>query len=100
MEWYFNFHNERGLALHQYALPGRPASHACIRLLERDARWIYEWGEGWELDARGQEVVVPGTPLWILGRYDFERPSPWLREDGPHPAVEIRLEEAGEEPPP
>jgi hypothetical protein len=30
MPWYFNFHNERGLSLHEYALPGRPASHACI----------------------------------------------------------------------
>jgi hypothetical protein len=91
MEWYFNFHNERGLALHQYALPGRPASHACIRLLERDARWLYSWGEGWELDERGWEVRRPGTPLRILGRYDFDSPPPWLDESEPHPPVAIRM---------
>jgi lipoprotein-anchoring transpeptidase ErfK/SrfK len=76
MEWYFNFHNTRGLALHKYALPGYPASHACIRLLERDAIWIYEWGEGWTLDWRGH-VAERGTPLLILGQYDFHGPPPW-----------------------
>ena len=77
MPWYFNFDNDRGLAFHQLELPGRPASHACVRLLERDARWLYEWGEGWVLDERGWNVLVPGTPVLILGQYDFEAPPPW-----------------------
>jgi hypothetical protein len=91
MEWYFNFHNTRGLALHQYAMPGRPASHACIRLLERDARWLYIWGEGWKLDARGWAARTPGTPLWIIESYDFEASPPWLEESEPHPSVTIRI---------
>jgi hypothetical protein len=90
MEWYFNFHNKRGLALHEYALPGRPASHACVRLLRRDARWIFDWGEGWELDETRQRVLNAGTPLWILGKYDFGAPPPW-RAAPPHPSVEIEL---------
>jgi hypothetical protein len=77
MPWYFNFENDHGLALHQFTLPGRPASHACIRLLERDAKWLYEWGEGWVLDERGWEVVSRGTPLWVVGTYDYEAPPPW-----------------------
>lgn len=93
MEWYFNFHNGRGLALHQYTLPGRPASHACVRLLERDARWIYGWGEGWEVDERGWELRQPGTLLWILGEYDFDAPPPWLSEAAPHPPIEVRIPE-------
>jgi lipoprotein-anchoring transpeptidase ErfK/SrfK len=64
MEWYFNFDNAQGLALHRYALPGYPASHGCIRLLERDAIWLYEWGEG-------------GTPLLVVGQYAFGNPPPW-----------------------
>jgi hypothetical protein len=64
MKWYFNFDNAAGHALHQYTLPGRPASHACIRLLERDAIWIHNWGES-------------GTPLLVLGQYDFSSPPPW-----------------------
>ncbi len=96
MEWYFNFHNKRGLALHQFALPGTPASHACVRLLERDARWIYDWGDGWTLDERGWEVLEPGTPLWVVGDYDFDAPPPWFKEDGPHPSVEMQGFMAGD----
>jgi hypothetical protein len=81
MPWYFNFHNRRGLAFHAYTLPGYPASHACVRLLERDAQWLYRWGEGWELDARGWEVLKPGTPVLILGHYDFDAPPPWQSLD-------------------
>lgn len=77
MPWYFNFHNQRGLAFHEYALPGRPASHGCIRLLERDARWLFDWGDGWVLDERGWKAIDPGTPIWIVGQYDFDAPPPW-----------------------
>ncbi len=58
------------------ALPGRPASHACVRLLERDARWIHDWGDGWRLDEDGRSLQAPGTPLWIVGDYDFDSPHP------------------------
>lgn len=77
MPWYFNFENEGGLSFHEYALPGRPASHACIRLLERDARWLYEWGEGWTLDERGWEILRQGTPVLIVGCYPFGDEAPW-----------------------
>jgi hypothetical protein len=77
MRWYFNFENGRGIAFHQLELPGRPASHACLRLLERDAKWLYDWGEGWTLDERGWTVLDPGTPVLILGQYDFDAPPPW-----------------------
>lgn len=76
MPWYFNFENRIGLSLHQYSLPGRPASHACIRLLERDARWLFEWGEESLVSRRGT-IVKDGTPLRIVGQYDFGAPPPW-----------------------
>jgi hypothetical protein len=91
MEWYFNFHNERGISFHQYALPGYPASHSCVRLLERDARWLFDWGESWELDDRGWRVLEEGTPVWLLGEYDFDAPPPWLDPEGPHPPLEVEL---------
>jgi hypothetical protein len=46
-------------------------------LLERDARWFYDWGEGWQLDADGRTILRPGTPLFIVGAYDFDAPPPW-----------------------
>ena len=75
MRWYFNFSQTRGLAFHEYTLPGRPASHGCIRLLARDARWLFEWG----LPA-GHAEGSRGTPVLILGRYDFSSGPPWLDE--------------------
>lgn len=77
MPWYFNFENKLGLSLHQYSLPCQPASHACIRLLERDAKWLYHWGEQWKLDSKGWNVLEPGTPLLIVGHYNFAESPPW-----------------------
>jgi hypothetical protein len=77
MRWYFNFGNRDGLAFHAYALPGRPASHGCIRLLERDAQWLFDWGRPWRLDASTLRILTPGTPVYIVGQYEFEAPPPW-----------------------
>jgi L,D-transpeptidase catalytic domain len=77
LPWYFNFHNERGVSFHQFELPGYPASHACVRLLERDAKWLYEWGEQWTLDATQRNIITPGTPVLILGEYNQGAPPPW-----------------------
>jgi hypothetical protein len=77
MRWYYNFSNSEGRAFHAYSLPGYPASHACIRLLTRDARWLYSWGDSWELGARPWEILQSGTPVLILGQYAFGQPPPW-----------------------
>jgi hypothetical protein len=77
LRWYFNFGNRAGLALHAYSMPGYPASHGCIRLLERDARWLFEWGDPWLLDSTATRVLKPGTPVMIVGPYDFDRAPPW-----------------------
>jgi lipoprotein-anchoring transpeptidase ErfK/SrfK len=80
LNWYYNFHNTRGLAFHEFDLPGVPASHACVRLLTRDAMWIYNWGDSWTLDAKGQ-LASPGTPVVILGSYNFSAPPPFRSVD-------------------
>jgi len=76
MKWYFNFDNTAGLALHSYALPGYPASHGCIRLLERDAIWLYEWG--------GE-----GTPLLVAGRYEYAGRPPWRTPESLARGIEL-----------
>jgi hypothetical protein len=77
MPWSFNFDNRLGLAFHEQALPGRPASHSCVRLLAADARWLFEWGEPWTLDRNGTRVLKLGTPVLVIGAYDFEAGPPW-----------------------
>jgi hypothetical protein len=81
LTWYFNFINSRGVSFHEFELPGRAASHACVRLLARDAQWLYGWGQEWQLSANKRDVTAPGTPVVILGTFDFARPSPWLSLD-------------------
>ena len=65
MPWFFNFDSVIGYGFHEYTLPGTPASHGCIRLLESDAKWLFHWGSS-------------GTPVIIHGQYDFRNPRPWM----------------------
>jgi hypothetical protein len=93
MRWCVNIENRVGLALHQYALPGRPASHCCVRLSEADARWVYEWVDTWRLAADGTRVLANGTPVWITGAYDFDSPQPWRRLPADLDADRVRAPE-------
>ena len=78
MPYYFNFMNYYGVGVHQYQLPGYPASHACVRLDMEDAIFIYNWAEPWTLDSRGRSLVKNGTPFMVFGEYKFEDQVPWL----------------------
>ena len=92
MRWYYNFANSEGQAFHAYSLPGLPASHSCIRLLARDARWLYSWGDSWELGARPWEILQPGTPVLILGQYPFGEPPPWRSLEWLAHAIELPVD--------
>ena len=85
--------NERGVSFHLFDLPGYPARHACVRLLLRDAQWLYGWGEQWKLDAQ-HKLQTPGTPVWILGTYPFGTPPAWLAIDA-LPRIELPATIAG-----
>ena len=76
LPWYFNFNNKTGHAFHQYELPGLPASHGCVRMLERDAQWLYRWGREWTLDERGWTVTETGAAEASL-RLKSSWPRPW-----------------------
>lgn len=78
LPYYFNFMNFEGVGVHQYLLPGFPASHACVRLDMDDAKYIYDWAKQWELDPTGNEVVKHGTPFMVFGDYSFEEQPPWF----------------------
>ncbi len=77
LKWYFNLDNFNGVSLHEYDLPGFPASHACVRLLENDADWIYHWADQWLVTADGEKIIVYGTPVIIYGKYNYKARKPW-----------------------
>ncbi len=76
--WNFNIQNKAGVGWHQYALPGLPESHSCLRLLEKDARYLYDWADQWILDDK-ESIRVKGTPVIVFGSYNFDAPKPWLQ---------------------
>lgn len=78
LKWNFNIANKLGVGWHQYELPGYPASHSCLRLQERDAKYLYDWASQWVL-ADENTVKIKGTPTVVFGSYDFDVPKPWLQ---------------------
>ncbi|REH01648.1 L,D-transpeptidase [Flavobacterium aquicola] len=78
LKWNFNVENKKGIGFHQYELPGYPASHSCMRLQEKDAKYLYEWADQWVL-ADDENVKFKGTPVIVFGSYNFDAPKPWLQ---------------------
>jgi hypothetical protein len=75
LKWNFNVMNAGGVGWHEYQLPGYPASHSCMRLLEADAMWLYNWAEMWL--QKDDRLAAQGTPVIIFGQYPFGKPKPW-----------------------
>jgi hypothetical protein len=76
LKWNFNIENKQGIGFHEYELPGYPASHSCLRLLEKDAKMLYEFADQWELES-AEKVKLKGTPVIVFGSYDFKNPKIW-----------------------
>lgn len=75
LKWNFNIANFDGVGFHEYALPGYPASHSCLRLQSNDAQFLYSWANQWVL--KNGQIEVPGTPVIVFGTYPFGKTKPW-----------------------
>ncbi|MCH4823635.1 L,D-transpeptidase [Gramella lutea] len=75
LPYYFNIMNNEGIGMHQYEMPGHPASHGCIRLKMEDAQFIYDWADTWGLE--NNQVARHGTPVMLIGEYDYQSEIPW-----------------------
>ena len=92
LKWNFNIENKLGVGFHQYELPGYPASHSCLRLHEKDARFLYDWANQWVL-ADKENVKAKGTPVIVFGEYPFKEKKPWLQLLKNPEALEISEDE-------
>ena len=93
LPWAFNIDNFNGISIHQFELPGYPASHACARLLQKDAEWIYYWAEQWVLTKDRNKVRAYGTPVIIYGKYDYHSTPLWKRLAEDKDADKVDVEE-------
>lgn len=76
LPWNFNIANFDGISLHQFDLPGYPASHSCVRLLKEDAMWFFTWGDEWILSRNGSSIAKYGTPVIVFDEYDYKLKRP------------------------
>ena len=89
MYWVFNFHEARGIHIHQYAMPtGGPVSHGCVRLVEEDARWIYDWADTWKTtkgsgfgSSQGR-ILKQGTTVLVINQEPEGPPVPFEHKPG------------------
>ncbi len=79
LKWYFNLDSHEGVSLHEYDLPGYPASHSCIRLLSEDAEWIYNWAQQWKVAPDRKTILENGTPVIVFGDYSYGKNPPWKK---------------------
>jgi hypothetical protein len=77
LKWNFNIENKLGIGFHQYDMPGYPASHSCLRLSEKDAKYLYEWANQWKIKGT-DNILAQGTPVVVYGTYPFGNSKPWL----------------------
>jgi len=71
MPYTINFHRQAGSAFHKFTMPGRPASHSCIRQFMDDAKWLYYWIDNEKYDSTHKPIPFSGTPVIIIDYYDF-----------------------------
>ena len=101
MRWVFNFHDARGIHVHQYyALPTTgAASHGCVRLMTADAKWIYDWADGWRTTNGGADramasrgrVLEQGTTVLVVGEQPDGAPRRFRDVDGRPELVRVAL---------
>jgi len=77
LKWNFNLDNLKGIDMHEYELPGYPASHSCVRMFGRDAKWIYYWADQWRLSNNEETLLKYGTPVILFGGYEYSQTAPW-----------------------
>ncbi len=85
MWWVFNFHQERGIHIHQFAMPtGGPTSHGCVRLIDDDAMWVYNWADSWkttlgnDFGSEQGRIISQGTTVLVVGDDPASKPQPFV----------------------
>ncbi len=85
MWWVFNFHQARGIHIHQFAMPtGGPTSHGCVRLIDDDAAWVYNWADSWrttkgnDVGSETGQIISQGTTVLVIGEDPDGKPEPFL----------------------
>ena len=85
MYWVMNFYAGAGMHVHQYEMPtGGPMSHGCVRLVDADAQWVYNWADIWQttstsegIASMGAKILKQGTTVLVIGTEPRGKPQPF-----------------------
>lgn len=98
MKWVMNFHDRRGIHMHQYDMPtGGPASHGCVRINDADAEWLFNWVDTWETNIpnilncsanKSCKVLKQGTMVLVLGPDPKGKAQPFVYKNS-YPILKI-----------
>ena len=92
LKWNFNIENKLGVGFHQYEMPGYPASHSCLRLTEKDAKYLYEWADQWTMKGT-DNILAQGTAVVVFGSYPFGNSRPWFSLEKNQTALDISVQD-------
>lgn len=73
MPWAVNI-SDNGVFIHQQSLPGKPASHGCVRLLKEDAQKIYNW-------IKKNDPVIISNNSSLMGLFFYKENPPITQMD-------------------
>ena len=96
MRWVMNIQQSRGIHMHQYAVPqGAPEGHGCIRMVEADARWLWDWADPrvttQGVGAKGGRTVRAGTTVIVIGETPSAAPERFGRWGGQTVRLSVSL---------
>ena len=93
LKWEVNLDQMEGIAIHEFGLPGRPASHSCVRFTQEDAEWFFGWVDSWKVAPDRSLAMRRGTPVAVFGGYLYDQRRPWLKLPDDPRATRVTSEE-------
>lgn len=82
LNWVTNFNLERGIHTHESpgVILGGTASHGCVRMIQSDAKWVYEWADLWDYDSPKRLVKKQGNLVLVVGENPNGKPDKFFLE--------------------
>ena len=87
---YLKYNNNKSLDVAEYNKMGTKASHGCVRLFAKDAKWIYD-----NCKLKTKVIIYNSSKVGPLGKPGFEKLPSWHKWDPTDPNMKSKCEAKG-----